>query len=120
VHSTWQPTTSSRACNSLEEALEKLAKSPKDKRLKREVEFRRQFVSGTRYGSIWEHDLPDVYRVRSGKTDHYYVGHYNSELYAEQKKEYEEGQRKSKPSGRTWCYIDDATARWLKDKFFID
>lgn len=117
MQSSYYPKYASVTCIRLEEELQKLKKNPNDIRQQNYVKYFRTMVSGEKYRQdSWDKDRmgdtqpkpldkKTAYSVKSRKYEHTFVGHYDSELYAKQKSDYENGTRRSKPNGRRWCYL---------------
>jgi hypothetical protein len=117
VRSSYYPKYASVNVMMLEEELEKLKDNPDDARQLKRVRWFRDRVKGEKYREkTWDkyrlgHEQPvpldkkTAYRVRSAKYSHLYIGHHDPLKYEKQKREFEAGKRKSKPSGRRWCYL---------------
>jgi hypothetical protein len=117
VRSSYYPKYASVNVTMLEEELEKLKDNPDDARQLKRVRWFQDRVKGEKYREkTWDKyrvgygqpvplDKKTAYRVKSRKYPHLYVGHHDPVKYKKQKAEFEAGMRKSKPSGRRWCYL---------------
>ena len=120
VRSSYYPEFVSMRTNGVDDIDKYLKCHPEEHELRKLVEDRKKglLVSGNKYrgkpkyGLIGESeswksvkDKSEYYKVRTEKYYHFYVGHYDKKLYETQLKNYNNGLRKTKPSGRKWCYV---------------
>jgi hypothetical protein len=78
------------------------------------INYHKQKVTGKKYrgpskkhllSQETEFDKNEYFRVRTTKKFYIYIGHYDKNLYKKQKEEHQQGERKSKPTGRRWCKL---------------
>jgi hypothetical protein len=108
VRSSYFPSYKSESCNELESVKKRLAQDPQNKYLVTRVESLQERITGTKYNKSIKRENLDKrihYRVRSVKYFHYYVGHYDPEVYKKQMVEYRNQKRQSRPNGRKWCKV---------------
>jgi hypothetical protein len=118
VRSSYYPKYASLIVMRLEEELLKLKENPTDPAQQKYVQWFRDRVRGEKYREkTWDKyrvgannqptplDGNIVYRVSSSKYKYLYVGHYDADKYQKEKADFKAGKRKSKPSGRRWCYL---------------
>ena len=108
VRSSYYPCYKSKLCNELESVKRKLARDPQNKKLHLYMKTFQERVTGIKYNkSIRRENLDKLihYKVRSIKYYHYYVGHYDSEVYKKCSEDYKNRMRKSRPNGRKWCKV---------------
>jgi hypothetical protein len=108
VRSSYFPSYKSESCNELESVKKRLAQDPQNKYLVTRVESLQERITGTKYNKSIKRENLDKrihYRVRSVKYFHYYVGHYDPEVYKKQMVDYRNHKRQSRPNGRKWFKV---------------
>lgn len=108
VRSSYYPSYKSELCEELEAIKKKLAQNPENKKLAIYLRSLQERITGSKYNNAIKKEELDkgiYYRVGSIKYYHYYVGHYDPEVYKKQMKDYRNHKRKSRPNGRKWCKV---------------
>jgi Ni/Co efflux regulator RcnB len=104
----YYPSYSSKLCNELESVKKRLAQDPQNKQHVLRMKSLQERITGIKYNKSIKRENLDKqihYRVRSVKYFHYYVGHYDPEMYRRRMEDYRNHKRQSRPNGRKWCKV---------------